>query len=55
MCIRDRDIVIILKTIKTMLTKASSKGLKEDKTLNELLNEQDKIIISEIGAANIEE
>ncbi|HHT51261.1 MAG TPA: sugar transferase [Eubacteriaceae bacterium] len=49
------DIVIILKTIKTMLTKASSKGLKEDKTLNELLKEQDKIIISEIGAANIEE
>ena len=48
------DIVLILKTIKTMLTKASSKGLEEDKTLNELIKEQNKIIIPEVGATNTE-
>ncbi len=49
------DIVLILKTIKTMLTKASSKGLEEDKTLKELIKEQNKILLSEMGATNIEE
>ncbi|RBP37821.1 sugar transferase [Garciella nitratireducens] len=49
------DLILILKTIKTMFIKASSKGIEEDKTLQQLLKEQDQSIFSEIGITNIEE
>jgi exopolysaccharide biosynthesis polyprenyl glycosylphosphotransferase len=48
------DIVLILKTIKTMFTKSSSKGLENDKTLQQLIKEQDKIVFSEVGATSNE-
>ncbi len=48
------DLILILKTIKTMFTKASSKGIEEDKTLQQLLQEQDQDIFSEIGITNTE-
>lgn len=44
------DIVLILKTIKTMFTKASSKGLEDDKTLQQLIKEQNKLVFYEVGA-----
>ena len=48
------DLILILKTIKTMFTKASSKGIEEDKTLQQLLQEQGQDILSEIGITNTE-
>src|SRR5699024_9017295 len=46
------DIVLILKTIKTMVTKASSKGIEEDKAMQLLIKDKEESGFFEVVATS---